>query len=203
MVLDSTPAPFCLELAALAARREYLNLEKWLSDQFTAKGSAFMQASVSFLDSKLRSEQPALQAAATAAPLAGTAGGGRILLAEATLEVFLRVLAGNAGLLPSDTLQQFKMVQGAAVQQHPQLAAVVGDSSSLEAFAPDIGEWAPACCCQTGGCCQTGLPPELHHGAELLHAMRPTTTPLLTAAVKRRVLPPTHTHTCPDPPAHR
>lgn len=62
VVLDTSPAPsFCLELAALAARREYLNLEKWLSDQFTAKGSAFMQSAVSFLDSKLRSEQPALQ----------------------------------------------------------------------------------------------------------------------------------------------
>ena len=69
----------------------------------------------------------------------GAAGGGRISLSEGTLEVFLRVLAANAGLLPSDTLQLFKMVQAAAVQAHPQLAAVVGDSSSLEAFAPDIG----------------------------------------------------------------
>lgn len=37
------------------------HLRRWLSDQFTAKGSGFMQASVSFLDGKLRSEQPALQ----------------------------------------------------------------------------------------------------------------------------------------------
>ena len=86
-----------------------------------------------------------MQASATAAPLPGAAGGGRITLSEATLEVCLRVLAGNAGLLPSDTLQQFKMVQAAAVQQHPQLASVVGDSSSLEAFAPDIGEPAGIC----------------------------------------------------------
>ena len=213
-MLDAGPAPFCLELAALAARREYLNLDKWLADQFTAKGSAFMQvrraralsavlggrgqgqpapacrggglevergagrgaplpacrshtqaaghsiapsstapsfptpsasraqAAVSFLDSKLRSEQPALQTAATATQLPGAgspAGGGRIALSEGSLEVFLRVLAGNAGLLPSDTLQQFKVVQAAAVQAHPGLAAVVGDSSRLEAFAPDIG----------------------------------------------------------------
>ncbi|EFN54436.1 hypothetical protein CHLNCDRAFT_135829, partial [Chlorella variabilis] len=88
VVLDATPPPFCIELAALAARREYLNLEKWLSDQFTAKGSSFMQATVAFLDSRLRAEQPALQ--------------------------------------------------------HPQLAAAVGDSSSLEAFAPDIEEEANA-----------------------------------------------------------
>lgn len=156
MVLGATPAPFCLELGALAARREYLNLEKWLADQFTAKGSQFMQATVAFLDARLRSEQPALQTAATAVQLPGAAapGGGRISLAEGTLEVFLRVLAANAGLLPSDTLQQFKMVQAAAVQAHPSLAAVVGDSSSLEAFAPDIGALpalrlcvgAPRCC---------------------------------------------------------
>ena len=92
VVLDATPAPFCLELAALAARREYLNLERWLPDQFTAKGSAFMQAAVSFLDSRLRSDGPALQAAATATqPLGGGAaapGGGRIALSEGTLEVF-------------------------------------------------------------------------------------------------------------------
>lgn len=92
---------------------------------------------------------PGQQTAATATQLpgAGSPGGGRIHLSEPTLEVFLRVLAGNAGLLPSDTLQQFKVVQAAAVQAHPGLAAVVGDASSLEAFAPDIGEcssWQPA-----------------------------------------------------------
>jgi hypothetical protein len=89
-----------------------------------------------------------MQASATAAPLPAAGGAGRIALAESSLEVFLRVLAANAGLLPSDTLQLFKMVQAAAVQAHPQLAAVVGDASSLEAFAPDIGEHeclAPAC----------------------------------------------------------
>jgi hypothetical protein len=29
-VLDATPPSFSVDLAALAARREYLNLEKWL-----------------------------------------------------------------------------------------------------------------------------------------------------------------------------
>ena len=76
----------------------------------------------------------------------GSPAAGRINLSESTLEVFLRVLAANAGLLPSDTLQQFKQVQAAAVQAHPQLAAVVGDSSSLEAFAPDIGAWVLGQC---------------------------------------------------------
>ena len=208
VVLDSTPTPFCLELAALAARREYLNLEKWLTEQFTAKGVAFMQvrtvhrmrgagmmgaggaragsqgggataglvsllllcvcvslgwplplllvlfsflistshahafhlpvqASVTFLDSKLHDE-PLSSLGVVGAPTA------RINISVETLAIFLRVLASNAGLLPTDALQQFKVVQTAAVQEHPQLQAVVGDGSSLEAFASDIEEEANA-----------------------------------------------------------
>ncbi len=47
---------------------------RWLSDQFTAKGSGFMQASVSFLDGKLRSEQPALQVRLATCSLPSSAG---------------------------------------------------------------------------------------------------------------------------------
>lgn len=54
--LDVTPAPFCLELAALAARREYLNLEIWLGEQCAARGAAFMQSAVAFLECKLRDD---------------------------------------------------------------------------------------------------------------------------------------------------
>lgn len=57
-VLAAAPPPFCLELAALAARREYLNLEKWLGEQVAARGVAFMQAAVAFLDAKLRDDSP-------------------------------------------------------------------------------------------------------------------------------------------------
>ncbi len=35
-VLEATPFAFALELAALAARREYLNLEKWLQERMAA-----------------------------------------------------------------------------------------------------------------------------------------------------------------------
>lgn len=33
LVLEATPLYFAVELAALAARREYLNLDKWLADR--------------------------------------------------------------------------------------------------------------------------------------------------------------------------
>lgn len=42
-VLETTPFAFALELAALAARREYLNLEKWLQERMAAHGLPFMQ----------------------------------------------------------------------------------------------------------------------------------------------------------------
>lgn len=74
LVLDSTPAPFSIELAALASRREYLNLEKWLSEQFGAKGLPFMQATVAFLSSKLRDEQTAQQPGLVSAAAAGAGG---------------------------------------------------------------------------------------------------------------------------------
>lgn len=133
-VLEATPAPFCLELASLAARREYLNLEKWLCDQFTSRGVTFMQASVSFLDAKLREDPPA-----------STHGGPtRLSISVETLAVFLRVLAANAGEVPTDTLQQLKLVQAVAVQAHPELASVISEAGVMEAFPQDVEEEANA-----------------------------------------------------------
>mmetsp|Transcript_10455 Transcript_10455/g.28626 ORF Transcript_10455/g.28626 Transcript_10455/m.28626 type:complete len:1846 (+) Transcript_10455:184-5721(+) len=126
-VLEATPPPFCLELAALASRREYLNLEKWLCDQFTSRGVTFMQASVSFLDAKLRED------------LGPTA---RPSISVETLAVFLKVLAANAGEVPTDTLQQLKLVQAVAVQAHPELATVISEAGVMEAFPQDVEEEA-------------------------------------------------------------
>jgi CCR4-NOT transcription complex subunit 1 len=56
----------------------------------------------------------------------------------------MRVLAANAGVVPTDTLQQLKLVQAVAVQAHPELAAVVADAGGMEAFPPDVEEEANA-----------------------------------------------------------
>lgn len=142
-VLDATPPPFCLELAALAARREYLNLEKWLGEQFSARGVAFMQASVSFLDAKLREDAPPTQ---PSSPVAATAAAvhPRLNISVETLAVFLRVLATNAGQVPTDTLQQLKLVQAVAVQAHPELSAVISEAGVMEAFPQDVEDEANA-----------------------------------------------------------
>lgn len=43
-------------MAALATRREYLNLEKWLQDKLAEHGEAFSQACLKFLGNKVRAE---------------------------------------------------------------------------------------------------------------------------------------------------
>lgn len=49
MLLNGTPFAFVIDLAALASRREYLKLDKWLSDKIREHGEPFIQACVTFL----------------------------------------------------------------------------------------------------------------------------------------------------------
>ena len=44
-MLDSTPYGFALELAVAASRREYLDLQQWLSDRFRQLALPFFQVS--------------------------------------------------------------------------------------------------------------------------------------------------------------
>ena len=137
VVLDATSAPFCFELASLGARREYLNLEKWLSEQFSSRGVGFMQSAVSFLDAKLQPEalvQPTSPVSSGAPP--------RLNISMETLAVFLRVLAANAGTMPTDTLQQLKLLQALAVQRHPELTQVISEFAGMDAFPADVEEEA-------------------------------------------------------------
>ncbi|BFZ13285.1 hypothetical protein BsWGS_16323 [Bradybaena similaris] len=49
MLLNATPYAFVIDLACLASRREYLKLDKWLSDKINEHKEAFIQACVTFL----------------------------------------------------------------------------------------------------------------------------------------------------------
>lgn len=51
------PFGFALDVAALASRREYLNLDKWLSDQVSKHGADFLHDVIAFLDAKMESEK--------------------------------------------------------------------------------------------------------------------------------------------------
>jgi len=47
MVLDLTPFSFAIELAALASKREFLNLEKWLNDNLSSQRDKLFEVSCS------------------------------------------------------------------------------------------------------------------------------------------------------------
>jgi CCR4-NOT transcription complex subunit 1 len=54
VVLEAKPYNFSLDMAALASRRQHLNLEKWLSDSIKEKGSVFFKAAIEFVLEKIR-----------------------------------------------------------------------------------------------------------------------------------------------------
>lgn len=49
MLLNATPFAFVIDLACLASRREYLKLDKWLTDKIREHGEPFIQTGVNFL----------------------------------------------------------------------------------------------------------------------------------------------------------
>jgi CCR4-NOT transcription complex subunit 1 len=49
--------PFTLELAALATRREFLNLEKWLQDKGHSHGVSFFRHLIFFLKDKVQQQE--------------------------------------------------------------------------------------------------------------------------------------------------
>jgi CCR4-NOT transcription complex subunit 1 HEAT repeat len=51
-VLECRQYNFSIELAAIASKREYLNIEKWLRDHLSSQGSPFFRACLDFLNEK-------------------------------------------------------------------------------------------------------------------------------------------------------
>ena len=49
LLLNHTSLQFAIDLACLASRREYLKLEKWLSDKFRDQGESFLTALIKFI----------------------------------------------------------------------------------------------------------------------------------------------------------
>ena len=110
-VLDRAPHAFAVELAALAARREYLNLEKWLQERAAAAGAPFSSACLRFLRARATGEDQGQPNAPK--------------LAVETMTVFFRVLQAGAGGLPPDLRRELQVVSTAAASANPTLAAMV------------------------------------------------------------------------------
>lgn len=56
-LLEVRPFGFALDVAALASRREYLNLDKWLIDNVNNHSAEFLHSVLMFLEEKMQSEK--------------------------------------------------------------------------------------------------------------------------------------------------
>ncbi|RKP10666.1 CCR4-Not complex component, Not1-domain-containing protein [Thamnocephalis sphaerospora] len=111
---------FTIDLAALASRREYLNLEKWLLDSIARHKDQFIAACLNFLKSKMNEEiaRQTHNVASQSVPL--------------SLEVnaiFLRVLERST-MTPANT-DYFKEVRNTCLQVHPRLMNVGASAEEL------------------------------------------------------------------------
>ncbi|TIC11800.1 Not1-domain-containing protein [Wallemia mellicola] len=135
-VLEIKPVTFAFDLAALASRREYLNMEKWLQNGVTVHGISFFRDSLKFLDSKAKAEAIKLNTGAV---------NNQLNINVQTVAMFLRVLRANAEVLPlvSDDIEYYKEVRNLCLQYWPRLMNLTPHSEqepglSVTTFSPDL-----------------------------------------------------------------
>lgn len=141
-LLDVRPFYFALDVAALASRREYLNLDKWLQDNINEHGSAFIRGALEFLDAKakddLAKQDP--QAEQSFMPLT-----------VQTVAIFLRVLRSNGDSMAPEEIEYFKVVRNLCLQLHPRLMNLAPGAEGQEpglqvvTFSAEIHEEVRTC----------------------------------------------------------
>lgn len=135
-VLEMKPVTFAFDLAALASRREYLNMEKWLQNGVTVHGISFFRDALKFLDSKAKAEAIRLNTGAV---------NNQLNINVQTVAIFLRVLRANAEVLPlvADDIEYYKEVRNLCLQYWPRLMNLTPHSEqepglSVTTFSPDL-----------------------------------------------------------------
>ncbi|KAH9483822.1 CCR4-NOT transcription complex subunit 1 [Psilocybe cubensis] len=122
-LLEVRPFTFALDVAALASRREYLNLDKWLADNVTAYGTEFLHSVIRFLEQKMESEKlcrlsdPPMESRTMA-------------LNPTTITIILRVLRHNSSLLNENDLAACVGVRDSCLQIHPRLMSMSPNNDS-------------------------------------------------------------------------
>ncbi|MEW5319837.1 MAG: hypothetical protein WDW38_010962 [Sanguina aurantia] len=128
-VLDSTPYPFCLELAILASRLNQLNLESWLGDHL-ARDSVHLVAEVlRYVDAQTYAFQHPENPGENILPVQIDA-----------LRALMQLLSTAAPMLPAELLADVQRVTASAAKVFPSLASTIG--SGQEPFAPDVEDEA-------------------------------------------------------------
>ncbi|KAL0088093.1 Not1 transcription factor [Phycomyces blakesleeanus] len=102
---------FTLDMASLAARRQHLNMEKWLNERISEDGMMFIVACINFLEAKYTIEVSRRSGANSVRTLQ---------LSSEVIKTFFRVLSEKP-LSPTDSLKVSKLIQ-VYTQLYPQLS---------------------------------------------------------------------------------
>ncbi|GAA6042737.1 hypothetical protein JCM8097_005557 [Rhodosporidiobolus ruineniae] len=136
-VLELRPFVLALDLAALASRREYLNLDKWLTSQIKTQGSALVRATLEFVGHKVQHELRRQEVDHPPEPTT-------LALNAATIAVFMRVLRAHHELFTGNDVELFKEVRTQCLQLHPRLMNFSPKNTDSEpgmavtSFSPEI-----------------------------------------------------------------
>ena len=136
-LLDVRPFVFGLDVAALASRREYLNIDKWITDNVQAHGSEFLHGIITFLDLKMQNEK----IVRTTDP---SAENRTMALNPSTIAIFLRALRSYRDLMDERDIQYCIETRNACLQIHPRLMILNPSAENPEPgfvvvnYAPDI-----------------------------------------------------------------
>lgn len=124
VLLENSNANFILDVASLSARREYLNLEKWLQGKMEQLGDNFIHICVEFVNAKLLEATKAESSVSL------------ILLSEDAVSIFLRNLAPKVQLMDEKLKAAFKDTMVLASQLFPSIGKMnsVDDNQELSAI---------------------------------------------------------------------
>ncbi|CAK5279384.1 unnamed protein product [Mycena citricolor] len=135
-LLEVRPFVFALDVAALASRREYLNLDKWLADNVAHHGAEFVHSIILFLDQKMDSEKTAR--------LSDPPVENRTMsLSPTTIAIILRVIRNSASSMSEADAGYYVEVKNACLQIHPRLASMLPNPEteaglSVVSYSPEI-----------------------------------------------------------------
>ncbi|KAI9310521.1 CCR4-Not complex component, Not1-domain-containing protein [Dichotomocladium elegans] len=136
VILNIQPFFFSIDLAALASRREFLNLEKWLQEKIAEHKDVFIRACLEFLSQKIAAEVSRQES--KAAPQT-------VPLSVEVIGIFLKTLS-ESPMMPENS-ELLKEVQAVCLQTFPKLMNIRGNTEAAPtgmevSFKPDIEEEA-------------------------------------------------------------
>ncbi|PFH49091.1 hypothetical protein AMATHDRAFT_81473 [Amanita thiersii Skay4041] len=127
-LLEVRPFVFALDVAALASRREYLNLDKWLADNVTNHGAEFLHSVIVFLEQKMESEKISRM---SDPPIDNRT----MPLNPATITIVLRVLRNNSNLMNEGDVDFCLQVRNSCLQMYPRLMSLTPGSDAEPGFS--------------------------------------------------------------------